>query len=185
MGAFLEFIGVLLGGREIATRMPVRKGVKTRRRGRRSGICARGVTRLARCLTQMSQRWVVARNPRLSEGGSRRWSGPALHRLYCHPSGARCAAPPREVPAPMPEGTHIQLELRRVVCALNIAALKRRVLSLFSRAAALSFQRHSVMRGRGTLGATLVGRACKHAQRLKLESGSKPHDDGSSLRGLQ
>ena len=71
----------------------------------------------------------------------------------------------------MPEGKRIQLELRGVVGALNIAALKEAGVELISRAAVLSFQRHSVMRGRGTLGAKLAGRACDHAQRLKLESG--------------
>src|SRR3569833_4440375 len=41
MGAFLEFIGVLLGGREIATRMPVRKGMKRRCRPRKNRVlCA-------------------------------------------------------------------------------------------------------------------------------------------------
>ena len=85
----------------------------------------------------------------------------------------------------MPEGKRIQLELRGVVGALNISPLKEAGVELISRAAVLSFQRHSVMRGRGTLGAKLVGQTCEHAQHLKLERGSKPHDDGSSLRGLQ
>jgi hypothetical protein len=61
-----------------------------------------------------------------------------------------------------------QLELRRVVAALNIAPLRGRVLFRIRGLLALSFQRHSVMRGRGTLGAKLADKTCEHAQRLKI-----------------
>jgi len=83
-------------------------------------------------------------------------TGPGLLWVYFHAAARACRTPPPKVGNAGPESKRVQLELRGVVAALNIAPLRGRVLRRNRRSLALSFQRHSVMRGRGTLGAELA-----------------------------